>query len=41
MLPRKALLPVAIAAGLVAASPAAASPRAADPAALGSRCWTL
>jgi hypothetical protein len=36
MLPRKALLPVAIAAGLVAASPAAASPRAADPAAHAS-----
>jgi hypothetical protein len=33
MLPRKALLPVAIAAGLVAASPAAASPQAAEPAA--------
>jgi hypothetical protein len=33
MLPRKALLPVAIAAGLVAASPAAASPPAAEPAA--------
>jgi hypothetical protein len=36
MLPRKALLPVAIAAGLVAASPAAASPRAADPGAHAS-----
>jgi len=36
MLPRKALLPVAIAAGLVAASPAAASPRAEDPAAHAS-----
>jgi hypothetical protein len=36
MLPRKALLPVAIAAGLVAASPAAASPQAADPAAHAS-----
>jgi len=33
MLPRKALLPVAIAAGLVAASPAAASPPAEEPAA--------
>ena len=33
MLPRKALLPVALAAGLVAASPAAASPLAAEPAA--------
>jgi hypothetical protein len=36
MLPRKALLPVAIAAGLVAASPAAAAPRAADPVAHAS-----
>jgi hypothetical protein len=36
MLPRKALLPVAIAAGLVAASPAAASQAAADPAAHAS-----
>jgi hypothetical protein len=36
MLPRKALLPVAIAAGLVAASPAAASQGAADPAAHAS-----
>jgi hypothetical protein len=36
MLPRKALLPVAIAAGLVAASPAAASPQAADPVAHAS-----
>jgi hypothetical protein len=36
MLPRKALLPVAIAAGLVAASPAAASSQAADPAAHAS-----
>jgi hypothetical protein len=36
MLPRKALLPVAVAAGLVAASPAAASPQAADPVAHAS-----
>jgi hypothetical protein len=36
MVPRKVLLPVAIAAGLVAASPAAASPQAADPAAHAS-----
>ena len=36
MLPRKVLLPVAIAAGLVAASPAAASPQAADPVAHAS-----
>src|SRR5829696_3571456 len=36
MLPRKALLPVAIAAGLVAASPAAASSQAADPVAHAS-----
>jgi hypothetical protein len=36
MLPRKTLLPVVMAAGLVAASPAAASDRAADPAAHAS-----